>query len=146
MDMDDMAEFLAEARNIDESAGPLVEEFANIQNETIANERVSFDFTAGDEKLGEYSMVLLDYADFDLEAWKKDRYVEFEGSDGSISYEAGWLTDETYTIYTAYPDDEIYIKEVVRLTPGCVEERRRLQGAAGRLGGLRSGQKVPVAG
>ncbi|SDK83230.1 Fibronectin type III domain-containing protein, partial [Sarcina sp. DSM 11001] len=138
MDMDDMAEFLAEARNIDESAGPLVEEFANIQNETIANERVSFDFTAGDEKLGEYSMVLLDYADFDLEAWKKDRYVEFEGSDGSISYEAGWLTDETYTIYTAYPDDEIYIKEVVRLTPGA-----SAQGTASKSG---AGFRAPLAG
>ena len=131
MDLDDMTDLLTKAGTVDDTISAAMGDFADLAGETLGENRVTFDLIGDEEKLGEYSIELLDYADFSLDAWKKDRYVEYKYSDGTTSYEAAWLTDETYTIYSAYPEDQTYVKEVFRLTPGASAQGTAARGAGG---------------
>ena len=117
MDAEDLTDILTDAGRVDNTLEAMAEKVANIHDETVLADRVSFDVSLGSEKYGEYSIVLLDYNDFDLEAWKKDRYVEYRDQDGTVSYEASYIQGDTCTTYTAYPADRIYVKETLKLKP-----------------------------
>ena len=86
------------------------------KNEDSGSDSFSYDMDVNGVTMGRYSFEMLDYGDFSLDDWGED-YLEIEYEDGTICYQYSVTGEDSYTIYTAYPDEELLGKEVMQLTP-----------------------------
>ena len=103
-----------EVVSLTDSLSQYVEERASTENEAAGNEKVSFDLLLEGEKLGEYSVEMLDYAAFDLTDWETGTYMKCVDQDGRVSYESEEVTDDAFILYCAYPAERLYAKETLR--------------------------------
>ena len=120
MEAEDMVDMLANAVNLDQNMSTRLGQTTAGANEVFGDETISFDLTVDGIKIADYKLEMLDFEEFRLEDWAADNYMEFEDENGSISYQTYNLTGDTYTVRTAYPDERLYAKETMKLSPDAI--------------------------
>jgi len=97
-------------------AKPVLDELANeaeTMNETIEEDYYSVDVKITDNLIARYRMESEDFSNFKPDEWEKNDLTVITYEDGTTAYRTTTSDQASYITCTAFPDDEILIKETV---------------------------------
>ena len=133
VDASDLAEMMVSGQRAQSILELQLDEKTDTLDMQVEEEKVSFDLSLDGETFGTYQAEVLDYADFNLEAWEDDNYMVFEYEDGSLSYQHVEFTEDSHITYWVYPQEMLYVREMLTILPRS-SGRRALKAKALNLG------------
>ena len=114
VDPEEMVSILKKAKEMEDPLVAKVSELASVENPAFGSENVSFDLKLGEDKIGVYSVEMLDYEDFDLSMLSDKAYVEYIDENEQLSYQWQEITEDSFITYYAYTTDRLYGRETLR--------------------------------
>ncbi|MGN0476869.1 MAG: leucine-rich repeat protein, partial [Ruminococcus sp.] len=109
---DEIQECIDEIIELNDSLTKEIEANTSTDNLDTYENGLTFDLTCDSQAFANFNLEILDYSQFNIDSWQNDGYVEYKDEDG-VFYTSTEYTDSGYAVYTAYPDEELFIKKTL---------------------------------